>query len=157
MFGRHERETERPEYKTIRVVELFKVWKKKLSIWWSNLIISAVSILVLFTSAWLDGFQNWEPGGGGGGGRDGSSMIWWGGGALPALGPRCGGHVAYHHVITQITVSHFVSNSLYHEKITPPLHPLLAGARVRTPLVNLFQSSSVKRGVGTCVWCIFKN
>jgi hypothetical protein len=91
MFGRHERETERPEYKTIRVVELFKVWKKKLSIWWSNLIISAVSILVLFTSAWLDGFQNWETGGGGEAGMD---PAWSGrGGAMPALVPSCVGHV----------------------------------------------------------------
>jgi hypothetical protein len=62
--------------------------------------------------------------------RDGSSMIWCGGqGALPALVPSCIGCVrcppinilylncnccsqfAYHHVITQIIVSHFLLNN----------------------------------------------
>ena len=61
-------------------------------------------------------------------------MIWYGGGALPTLVLSCVGHVcrppinilylnccsqcAYHRVIAQITVSHFVSIFflLYHEK-----------------------------------------
>ena len=68
-------------------------------------------------------------------------MIWYGGGgALPALVPSCVGHAcppahqlaslleylncnccsqfAYHHIITLITASHFVSNHflIYHEK-----------------------------------------
>jgi hypothetical protein len=66
--------------------------------------------------------------------RDGSSMIWSGGGVLCQLRCRvvsvmCAARpstcfttakscLTSHHVITQITVSHFVSNSflLYHEK-----------------------------------------
>jgi hypothetical protein len=77
--------------------------------------------------------------------RDGSSMIWWGGGALvptaelcrscvpPAhqllhLNLNCCSQFTYHHVITQITVSHFVFFAL-----SPPPAPPLARARGCTP------------------------
>jgi hypothetical protein len=41
------------------------------------------------------------------------------------LNCNCCSQFAYHHVVTQITVSHFASNNflLYHEKIAPPCAP----------------------------------
>jgi hypothetical protein len=49
------------------------------------------------------------------------SLTW-----LLYLSCNCCSQFAYHHVITQITVSHFVSNTilLYHENSTPPQRPL---------------------------------
>jgi hypothetical protein len=49
------------------------------------------------------------------------SLAW-----LLHLNCNCCSQFAYDHVITQITISHFVSNNilLYHEKQHPPEHPL---------------------------------
>ena len=54
------------------------------------------------------------------------------------LNCNCCSQFAYHHVITQITVSHFVSNTFFSiMKNSNPLHPLWPGQRALNALLAI--------------------